>query len=128
MEARTAQLDKRRKDLSGNRVLNFVLWRVPVILILVAMLWPAVSAELWTVALAWIGAGCTWNALRCKRVHCSIMGPLFLLLAALSGAATLAWLSVDWNYLGLAALIIVAAAFLPELLGKKYFGSEGSAC
>ena len=38
----------------------------------------------WTVALGTMGAACIANALRCRRVHCYITGPFFLVMALVS--------------------------------------------
>ena len=113
-------------DLSARRWMNFVLWRVPQLLILVGVAWPDGIGPLWTIGFMWIGAACSANALRCGRVHCSLMGPLFIGLGLISMARTLGLVSFGWGYIGAAALASVLAAYFPEFLGKKYFGARAS--
>jgi hypothetical protein len=107
-------------DLSQNRLVSFILWRVPWIFIAAGIIWPAPRGALWTLALAWIGAGCLTNALRCGRVHCTVMGPGFLFLSLVSLARTVGLISLHWNLVWGAAVAIVAIAYLPEFFGKKY--------
>ncbi len=75
-------------------------------------------------ALGWIGAACSGNALRCGRVHCSVMGPAFLILAAVGLARAFGWLTLHWNLIGIAAVGVTLLAFLPEFFGKKYPGGD----
>ncbi|MEE9472398.1 MAG: hypothetical protein V3V82_00255 [Acidimicrobiia bacterium] len=127
MEAKASLVDRRARDLSADRITNFVLWRIPWVFIAVGAIWTAQRGTLWTIALAWIGSACLANAVRCRRVHCSIMGPSFLILALVAGGKTLGWFSIHWNVVWAAAGIIVLLAFLPEWLGKRYFG-QSPAC
>jgi hypothetical protein len=124
MEARASSPDQRERDLSGNRIANFLLWRIPWVLIAAGLIWPGPRGLVWTSALAWIGSACMANALRCGRVHCSIMGPLFLVLALVAGGKTLGLLALNWNLIWSAAGVIVLLAYLPEFMGKKYFGKN----
>lgn len=124
MEAKASSVDRRARDLSANRITNFVLWRIPWVFIAVGATWNAQRGALWTIALAWIGSACLANAVRCRRVHCSIMGPSFLILALVAGGKTLGWFSIHWNVVWAAAGIVVLLAFLPEWLGKRYFGQK----
>lgn len=44
----------------------------------------------------------------------------------LAGLARMAGLvTIGWSWLGNAAVVVVAAAYLPELLGRKYFAGAG---
>jgi hypothetical protein len=43
---------------------------------------PTARILVWAAALAWMGAGCTLNALRCQRLHCYISAPVLFLGAA----------------------------------------------
>ena len=45
-------------------------------------------ALVWMVSFVWMGTGCILNARRCRRLHCYISGPAFVL-----GAAALALFS-----------------------------------
>lgn len=115
----------RTGDLSRRPWIVFMLWRIPLILILVGMVWPAATGHLWATGFFWIGAACSANALRCGRVHCTIMGPVFIALGLAAVAKQLGLVSLSWNLIGPAALGFVLIAFVPEFFGKKYFGAEG---
>ncbi len=54
------------------------------------------------------------------------MGPLLLVLGLVSLAKTIGIISVSWTLIGVVALAIVAVAYTPEFLGRKYFGSRPS--
>lgn len=110
----------RPADLAADKVIAFVLWKIPWVFIAIGMLWQAPRDILWSIALAWIGGGCLANALRCGRVHCSVMGPSFLVLGLLSFAMTFGWLSFGWSYVWGAAGLLVLLAYLPEFFGLKY--------
>jgi hypothetical protein len=68
------------------------------------------------------GGLCVGNTARCRRVHCAVTGPLYLVAALLflgraGGAATPAgWIVV-------ATVVGTALAFMPEAFGKRYFES-----
>lgn len=125
----------RDSDLARNRVVAFVLWRVPLILVALGVIVPDFVGWLWPPGFLWIGAGCTANAIRCGRTHCAIMGPLFLGLGLVSLARALGMIGLDWNTLGVAALTSVALSYLPEFMGRKYLrpdtvceGSDSEGC
>lgn len=111
------------RDLSRNRRLSAVLWRAPLALLIAGMIWTGARGPLWAVGFTWIGAACTVNAFRCRRVHCAIMGPGFLALGLASLARATGLVAVGWNALGGAAVVVVGVAYLPEILGWKYFGT-----
>jgi hypothetical protein len=71
-----------------------------------------------------MGAACIVNALQCKRVHCYITGPFFLLMALVTllfGLGVVPLGRNGWNWLGLTILIgAVALWCLPELVWGKY--------
>lgn len=74
----------------------------------------------WTVGLTIMGAACVVNAMRCRRVHCHLTGPFFLLMAAVSlvyGAGLVPLGRRGWSYIGLAILVgAIAFCCLPEML------------
>lgn len=78
----------------------------------------------WTVALTIMGAACLANALRCRRVHCYLTGPFFLLMAAVTalyGTGLVPLGRRGWSDLGLAILVgAIALCCLPEMLWGKY--------
>lgn len=85
---------------------------------------PARTALVWAVALAWMGTGCTLNALRCRRRHCIISGPVLLLGAIATGLIALGVLP-GGNALGEAVngtLAVAALSFLSECLWGLYAG------
>jgi hypothetical protein len=124
MESEVSAPSSGRQDLEHTRIRAFVLWRVPWLFIIAGAIWPATQGFLWTLALAWIGGGCLANALRCGRVHCSVMGPGFLTLALVSAGKALGWWAPSWNLIWAAAIAFVIVGYLPEFLGKKYFGKQ----
>ncbi|HWP64337.1 MAG TPA: mercuric transporter MerT family protein [Candidatus Limnocylindria bacterium] len=65
------------------------------------------------------GALCVGNALRCRRVHCVITGPLYLLAAALFLARG-GGRDVPEGWVVAGAIVGTAAAFVPEWLGRGY--------
>jgi hypothetical protein len=74
-------------DLTGRKT-AWLIWYVPIILVIVGSTWNRGRVWLWVPAFAVMGAGCLANAVRCGRIHCYVTGPLFLLAAvfvALSG-------------------------------------------
>jgi hypothetical protein len=119
MESGASQ--SRAKDLSYDRVVNFILWRVPWVFVAVGAVWSTPRGVLWSLALIWIGGACSANAVRCGRVHCTVMGPAFLILGLMAIAVTQGWLPLHWNYIWFAAGTVTLLAFLPEFFGKKYF-------
>lgn len=67
-------------DLTGRRI-AWLLWYVPIGLIIAGSLWSAGGVWLWVPAFVIMGVGCLINAARCGRTHCYITGLLFLLAA-----------------------------------------------
>ena len=81
-------------------------------------------AVIWTLALATMGTACIVNALRCRRVHCYLTGPFFLLMGLVALSYGLGILNLGgngWNLLGLLTLIgAIALWCLPEMFLGKY--------
>jgi hypothetical protein len=68
------------------------------------------------------GSLCIGNAVRCRRVHCAVTGPLYLVAAGLFlGRA--GGVAMPAAAIGAGAIVGTALAFVPELLGKRYFGA-----
>lgn len=77
----------------------------------------------WMGALAWMGAGCVLNALRCHRLHCYISGPAFLIGAiacGLLGAGTLVLGPRALSYAVSLTFAAVLLSFLPERIWRRY--------
>jgi len=76
---------------------------------------------------AWMGSACTLNAMRCRRLHCIIAGPAFLI-----GAALLALIANDGvnfgqdgpNFVIWGTFAIVALSFVPERIFGRYAGAS----
>ncbi len=78
----------------------------------------------WPTLLTWMGIACLLNARGCRRLHCYLTGPFFLLLAAISllyGLGTLALGTHGWSTLSI--VLLVGGLFLfyvPEWLFGRY--------
>lgn len=100
-------------------------WVLPIALGVSTNFWRLPLAQtglIWAVALAWMGTGCTLNALRCGRRHCFISGPVLWLGAIAAGLVGFRVIS-DPNALGEAvngALALAALSFLSEWLWGRY--------
>ncbi len=104
-------------------------WALPVALGISTNFWRlplAQTALIWALALAWMGTGCTLNALRCGRRHCFISGPVLWLGATAAGLVGFGVIS-DPSALGEAvnsALALAALSFLSEALWGVYVGRK----
>jgi hypothetical protein len=78
----------------------------------------------WTLALSTMGGACIANARRCRRVHCYVTGPFFLLMAIIAllyGLGVLPLGGHGWNLIGLASLVgAVVLCCLTEMAFGKY--------
>lgn len=119
--------DARRADWFRDRR---VAWLWPAAFVVVGLGWLAVpdpvGALLAALGFAVAGAACIGNTLRCRRVHCAITGPLYLVAAGLFLAR-----AGGWDVAG--GLIVAGAAggtvfaFVPEWLGGVYFDTRPEA-
>jgi hypothetical protein len=84
-----------------------------------------------TAGLVWLGAMCVWNAARCRRLHCIITGPFFLLMAAivmLVGFRVVSFGTGTWNIVdGVMVVGGVGLCCVPELIWGRYFGPGSTA-
>jgi mercuric ion transport protein len=71
------------------------------------------------------GALCTGNALHCRRTHCAITGPLYLIAAGLFIGRAYG-LGVPAAAIVLGAVAGTGIAFIPEWYGARYLGSGGA--
>ena len=113
--------DSRSNDLASTLRGFLVLWGIPIVLLGIAFTLPNLQGVLRSVGYLWIGGACLANWIRCRRAHCVIMGPLFLILGLLSVSNAVGVSSIHWRYIGWAAGLSVLVSFLPECFGKKYF-------
>jgi hypothetical protein len=81
------------------------------------------AAGAWSLALAWMGAGCLVNARRCGRLHCFFSGPILLVGALLAGLIALGPLDADAISLGAivtGALVLFGLTYAIELAFGRY--------
>jgi hypothetical protein len=104
-------------------------WGLPLaMLLLSARIGGRFQLIAWPALLGWMGTACLLNAWRCRRRHCYITGPYFLLLALISllyGLGILPLGARGWSNISVA--LVVGGAFLlyvPERLFGRYVGSR----
>jgi hypothetical protein len=115
------------RDILSRPLLTFLFYVLPSIAIIITAM-PrftfGLRAAVWTIALAVMGVACVTNAFRCRRTHCHITGPFFLLMALISLLYGLHILPLGRNAWGLIGLAILAGAIvfccLPEMFLGKY--------
>ena len=101
-------------------------WCLPIAMLIAGGTLRPFMAWLWFVAFVIMGAGCAINALRCRRLHCYVTGPLFLLAALWSLLAAARVVPLHPNVLSLAVLIIAVLACGAEIpLGRYLSGRPG---
>jgi hypothetical protein len=123
----------RSRDIFSRPWLAFLVFWLPAIAIVAAGTQKFTGREraiTWAVALATMGVACLVNALRCRRVHCYLTGPFFLLMAFVSlscGLNILPLGAYGWNLIGLTVLVgAIVLCCVPEvLLGKYRAGRTG---
>ncbi|HEX3430172.1 MAG TPA: hypothetical protein VHT03_04730 [Rhizomicrobium sp.] len=84
---------------------------------------PNAIAIIWATALAWMGAGCALNAIRCRRLHCYIAAPVLLLAAFAEISLAAGFPAVGphaANNIAGGALILALVSYVPELLRGRY--------
>jgi hypothetical protein len=107
------------RDLT-HTVWAWLLWCIPVALLIAGGAWRQGGAWLWALAFAVMGAGCLANAMRCGRVHCYVTGPLFVLAAVWSLLSALGVTPLHATVLSLLVLGLVSLAFLAEIPFGRY--------
>lgn len=121
MSANACVEDCRRADLVRSR-LSWLLWVTPTLLFGLGMCWSSARVWLWVPALATAGAACAANAARCRRLHCFITGPVFLLgaLSTVLDAARI--VVVDAHWVAGAMVVGTIIAYSIEQLHGTYVG------
>ena len=109
--------DTTPSDLAGTRASLSRIWGIPIGMAFIGGFWHAGAPVLWPISFLWIGAACSANALRCRRVHCTIMGPTFLVLGLLSALTAVGALALSWSLLGGVGGAPGARALLAGVLG-----------
>lgn len=114
-------------DFLGNPAMSMVLFYLPIVALAASSVLnhePGLRAIIWTAALSVLGGSCVANALRCRRVHCYLTGPFFLMMAAvtaLNGFGIAPFALIAWNTIVLTVSVGgVALCYLPELLMGRY--------
>ena len=113
-------------DLLSTRASAFFWWCLPLAIGFAAGFLSSNStlvAMVWCACLAWMGTGCVLNAVRCRRVHCYIAGPVFIL-GAIAEALVVTGMNVFGphaaNNIAGATLIVALLSFLPEMVWGRY--------
>lgn len=83
----------------------------------------------WAGALVTMGTVCSANAVRCRRLHCYMTGPFFLLMALvtlLHGFGVIPLGRNGWNLISLVTLVgAIVLCCLPEMIWGKYRSVDG---
>lgn len=70
-------------DWLDNRRTNLLAWWIPQAAIVAGLFVPVpIRANIWIIALIWMGTACLLNARRCGRTHCRYTGPYYLAMTA----------------------------------------------
>ncbi len=108
-----------------------VSWLWPAAVVLAGVGWLLVRGAAGTLltaaGFAVAGGLCIANAIHCRRVHCALTGPLYLVAALLFVTKAGGW-NIPGGWIVAGAGVGTALACVPEWLGKLYFpaGSEGA--
>ena len=103
---------------------KLVLWAFPLCLAVAGLVMPAWRQILWPLAFFWAGGLCLGNALRCRRVHCTFTGPLYLLAGLIAVGKASGWLSLGWAWLWIVAVLGTVISFIPERVGMVYWSDR----
>jgi hypothetical protein len=76
--------------------------------------------ELWIASLSVAGALCLINAVRCRRMHCLITAPVFLIGALLTALNTASVIAIPWKELGWGVVVGLGVGMLAEMLVGRY--------
>jgi hypothetical protein len=118
--------DRRENDWARRPVPAVVWWGLPLTVGLASNLLHlrlTDAAWIWSVAMAWMGIGCLLNARRCRRLHCFIAGPAFLLgaaAAALIAAGVIHMGSHALSYVTFVVFALALLSFIPEMVWRRY--------
>lgn len=115
------------RDILSNSRLTFAVYWLPAIAIAVTanfdvgVGWRTI---IWTTALGTMGTACIANAVRCGRIHCYIVGPLFLGMAVVTlfyGLGVVSLPGNGWDLIGQTILVgAIVLCCLPEMIFGKY--------
>ncbi|MAH16152.1 MAG: hypothetical protein CMN65_10605 [Sphingomonadaceae bacterium] len=118
-----------KRDLAASRLHLILIWGVPFALLIglnftEEFLQPHERVGIAAVLFLWMGAACSINAVRCRRLHCIIAGPAFLIGAVL--LTMVAFGLADFGSDGPNVIIwgtfgVVAGSFIAERIAGKYW-------
>src|SRR5271169_1029664 len=121
------------RDILSNPRLAFALFWIPALAIAVTGKfnfgdgWRTV---IWITALSTMGTACVANAHRCRRIHCYVTGPFFMLMAVITllyGLGVVPLGRNGWNLIGLTILFgAISLCCLPELFFGKYIKTRAN--
>lgn len=109
----------RSDDLTGGWT-GVLLWRVPLVLIAVGLIWRRALFWTWIPAFLVSGTSCLVNAARCHRTHCYLTGPLYLAAALYLVVAGLGRVPLDEGAFLLVVFGLALAAVLSERVVGRY--------
>src|SRR6266581_4267046 len=119
-----SRCDAASSDLLRDRRVS---WLWPAAFVLAGVGWllvpGAAGALLAAAGFAVAGSLCVANAVHCRRVHCAVTGPLYLVAALLFVAKAGGW-SIPGGWIVAGAGMGTAVAFVPEWLGKLYLDAR----
>jgi len=99
---------------------RWILWGLPTGLLVLGAFTPTFRALLWTPALLLAGGACVVNAATCRRLHCYMTGPLYLLMALATVLVSLEVVSIPWSFIGLGVVGGTVLAYVPEWVRGQY--------
>lgn len=100
---------------------TWLLWRAPMIPLVLGIAYAPWRWPAWSVGLLWIGLWCLVNAVRCGRVHCTFTGPLFLVVGVFSALNAVGWVAIHPAWIWGPAFVGSVLAYVPEWRGKMYW-------
>lgn len=123
MSARMCAEECREVDLVRSRI-GWLLWGTPGVAFSIGIAWSSARPLLWAPALAIAGAACVANAARCRRLHCFITGPLFLVGALATVLDATSVVAFDWRWLMAAVVVGTIMAYGFEHVRGTYADAE----
>lgn len=106
-----------------------VSWLWPTAFVAVGVGWLAVTEPvgllLTAAGFALAGALCAANAARCRRTHCIVTGPLYLLATLVLLSRVVGGVTMPVGYIVAASVVGTLLAYLPEWLGLRYVPRRG---
>jgi copper chaperone CopZ len=102
----------------------WLLWGLPGVAFVAGAVLGDARTSLWIPALVIAGSACLFNAARCRRLHCFLTGPLFLLGAFATALDAAGHEVVAWPWIFGAMVVGTVAAFGVEAVRGTYAGGS----